>query len=237
MSGELIGKPEPSWKPQPLGGFMSQRVLVIAPHMDDEALGCGGVIVKHATRGDIVDVCFVANRAYGGVTDESQEGDATAAQAVLGYHASTFVRLPDENVTEISAIKALEEVVEEVDPTIVYVNHGGDNHQDHRAVFDAAMVVLRQSAVPSVRKILSYETPSSTDQASPTSQPFRPTSYHDISHLLDRKLQAIGCYRKELRPFPHPRSIEAVRALATLRGSQSGFSAAEAFMVIRERCL
>lgn len=218
------------------------RVLVIAAHMDDEVLGVGGTIARHVARSDQVHVCCVAHRKYDHIFETSRNDRemecAKRAQGVLGYASVEFLGLPDERLDAClqDIIIPLEGCIERVEPEVVYLNHRGDVNQDHRAVFEATMVGLRVSRRPHVRSVLCYETPSSTEQAPPIPEyAFLPNCYVDISASVDRKLAAIGCYETERREFPHPRSTEAVRLLARRRGIESGFHAAEAFVLLRQR--
>jgi len=192
--------------------------------------------------GDEVHVCCVAHRVYDHRFDEAKnrvEMDcAKQAKDVLGYKDIRFLNLPDERLDTClqDIIIPLERCVEEVQPEVVYVCHRGDNNQDHRAVFQAAMVALRPASNPDVRRVLCYETPSSTEQAPPLPETaFLPNSYVNISDYVERKLEALQCYQTETRNFPHPRSEEAVKALATRRGVEGGFQAAEAFLILRVR--
>jgi LmbE family N-acetylglucosaminyl deacetylase len=217
------------------------RVVVIAPHMDDEVLGVGGTIARHVARGDDVRVCIIAHRVYGHRFDEKKNRAEVAcsrrAKDVLGYREITFFNLPDERLdASLQAILIpLEKYLRRSDPETVYIPHRGDINQDHRAVFQAAVIALRTHASPNVRRILSYEVPSSTDQAPPFPEyAFLPGCYVNIEGFLDRKIEAFRCYGSESRPFPHPRSDEGLVAVARKRGTESGFSAAEAFVVVRE---
>ena len=126
-------------------------------------------------------------------------------------------------------------MINEVQPEIVYIPHRGDINKDHRLVFDAAMVAARPKPGSPIKEILSYETLSETGWSAPfVENAFIPNVYVDISETLEIKLRAISAYKKELKEFPHPRSLEAISALAKLRGSSIGVGAAEAFMLIRE---
>jgi len=216
------------------------KVLVIAPHMDDEVLGCGGTMVRHIQGSDDVTVCVVANRAYGHRYDaaliEREKGACLTAKELLGYHVLLFLDLPDEQLdhSQIKLIVPLEEVVARVQPAIAYLPHPGDLNQDHRAVFQAALVACRPQGSP-VKIIRVYEVPSSTDQVPALGPwPFLPNYYVDISGVLDLKIKALGCYEAESHPFPHPRSPEGLVALGRKRGMEVGLEAAEAFMGLRE---
>lgn len=217
-----------------------QKILVIAPHMDDETLGCGGTICKHIKSGDSVSVIFVAHRVYNHRYDNAKNkveiSHALKAKAKLGYKSSLFLDMPDERLdgSVQNIIIALERETDKMSPDTVYLPFRGDNHQDHRAVFDAARVVFRPSHKTSIKNIYMYEVPSSTEQSpAMVENAFLPNRYVDIGKFIGRKLQALLCYETEKRDFPHPRSQEAVKLLARKRGSEAGFDHAEAFMVLR----
>lgn len=220
---------------------MPDTILVIAPHMDDEVLGCGGAIAKHLAAQDAVHVVIVANRAYGHRYDEAlierEKQACRAAGRVLGYGEPVFLDLPDERLDNavIDVAVPLEEAAASVRPDVVYIPHRGDNNQDHRAVFDAARIALRPFTDFAPRTLLCYEVPSSTDISPPgTDWPFAPSRYVDITGHLDAKLDAMDCYQAESRSFPHPRSRKALETHARSRGVQVGADAAEAFMVLRD---
>lgn len=218
------------------------KVLVIAPHMDDEVLGVGGTIAKHVERGDQVCVGVVANRAYGHRYEETaierEQDAARRAQQLLGYQELRFLNLPDEQLDRalIDLIVPLERLYAEVRPEIVYTCHRGDSHQDHRAVCEASVVVCRAIAPYRPAQLVCYEVSSSTDQgAVGWGWQFVPNRYEALpASCVDKKLHALQCYERESRPFPHPRSLEGVRVALRKRGVEVGCEAAEAFMVMRE---
>lgn len=217
------------------------KVLVIAAHMDDETLGMGGTIAKHLAAGDEVHVCIACKRAYDHRFDpevvQQEKEAALRAAAILGYGAPTFLDLRDELLDErlLDVIVPVEECVAKVRPAVVYTNHRGDSNQDHRAVFQASMVACRTIASHRVPRVLTYEVPSSTEQAPPFPEyAFQPNFYVDIAPFLDRKLAAVRAYTREAREFPHPRSPKGVEVLALKRGMEAGVPAAEAFVVIRD---
>ncbi len=218
------------------------KVLVIAAHMDDEVLGMGGTIARHVKGGDQVAVCVVTQRAYGHRYTESdvrvEKNSARTAAKILGYRRLTFWDLPDERLDEkiLSVIIPLEKEIQEFRPEVVYTTHRGDNNQDHRAVFHATMIACRSIARRPVRRLLCYEVPSSTEQAPPFPEyAFQPNFYVNITQTLPKKLRAMRAYRRELRPFPHPRSLQGLRALAQKRGVEIGFQAAEGFILVRDQ--
>mgnify|MGYP001562682922 CR=1 FL=1 len=218
------------------------KALVIAAHMDDEVLGVGGTIAKHVASGDRVTVCIACKRAYGhrftARLVKEEKASARRAAGILGYRDLRFLDLRDERLDErlLELIVPLEACVQRVRPDVVYTHHRGDVNQDHRAVFQATMVACRVIAEPTIPRLLCYEVPSSTDQAPPVVEcTFQPNVFVDISRTLDRKLAALKAYQRELREFPHPRSVKGIEVLAHKRGMESGLSAAEAFLLLRDR--
>lgn len=219
------------------------KVLVIAGHPDDEVLGCGGALARHAAAGDTLETVIVAEGATsrgvaGEATPETLRAAAAKAAEVLGGAPPRFLGFPDnrlDGVDLLDIVQALEAVIDEFAPEIVYTHHGGDLNIDHRIVFEAALTACRPVPGAPVRRFYCFETPSSTEWAAPSIGPsFRPQRYVGIAETLPAKLAALECYQVEMRDFPHARSIEAVEALARLRGAQAGLAAAEAFEVIRE---
>lgn len=212
---------------------MQGSVLVFAPHNDDELLGAGGTIRKYVKAGFEVTVCEIT----AGQAAERLQTEAKEAHALLGVKESVFLNLPvcrlDDMVkTELN--RELSGVVARVRPAVVLIPHYGDMHLDHRWVAEAAMVAVRPLEAPFVRKVMAYETLSETEWNAPSvGNAFVPNVWIDISEELEEKITAMQCYRSQLRDFPHPRSLEAIRALAQYRGSTVGAHAAEAFMLIR----
>ncbi|MBM3249764.1 MAG: PIG-L family deacetylase [Candidatus Omnitrophica bacterium] len=222
---------------------MSKRkILIIAAHMDDEALGCAGAILKHKACADKVSVIFVAHRIYNhqfnDKKSEIEKSHALKAKKVLGYDDVVFLGLDDERLDKClqDIIIPLERHVKAIKPQIIYLPFRQDNNQDHRAVFDAARVVLRPAATAFIKELNMYEVPSSTEQSPQLSGlSFLPNYYIDIGRFIDKKLKAMMCYETERRKYPHPRSEKAIRVLAQKRGTEIGYDYAEAFMCIRRK--
>lgn len=225
-----------------------QIVLVVAAHPDDEALGCGGAMARHAAEGDKVHILFLAEgvtarypsadlQAAAGEIEARETMGRNAAQAV-GAEPPRFVRNPDNRLDTVALIDLAKEVEREIaalEPALIYTHHGGDLNLDHRRVHDAVVTACRPVEGHPVRAIYSFEVLSSTDWThSDAFARFRPQHFVDIGAYLDRKLAAIDCYAGEMRAFPHPRSREAIIALAQHRGAASGCRAAEAFAVLRQ---
>jgi LmbE family N-acetylglucosaminyl deacetylase len=210
-------------------------VLVIAAHPDDEVLGCGGTVALHRKNGD--DVCTVVvceGSSLRGV-DQGQGDDhhLFAASRELGVEDVRHLGLPDQRLdtmTLTDIITPLEEVVRDVRPNIVYCQHGGDVNIDHTILFKAALVAVRPTELY-IDVVYAFEAASSTEWAHP--RVFVPDTFVDISSTLEQKLRAMNCYKSELRDYPHPRSLEALRHRAHSWGNQNCLDAAEAFMTVR----
>lgn len=224
---------------------MTRVVLVIAAHADDEALGCGGAMARHAAAGDEVHVLFLADgvgaRGSGSEQDEALRDRCAAAEraaGILGAQPPIFLNLPDNQLDTLAlldVIQAIESGVGKLKPEIVYTHHAGDLNVDHRICNQAVLTAFRAYPGQSVRAIYGFEVCSSTEWAFASTGPaFIPTSYVDISGFIDAKLAALDAYAMEMRQFPHIRSSQAVSALAAWRGACVGCEAAEAFMTIRE---
>lgn len=213
---------------------MQNSVLVFAPHNDDEILGVGGTIGKLSKEGYNVVICEVT----AGPSFNTLKREAEKAHAILGAGESLFLNLPScmlEAYSKSDMNKQFRKVVEDIKPSIVFIPHYGDMHLDHRWVAEAAMVAVRPLQSPCIKKVLSYETLSETEWNTPSvNNAFIPNVWIDISNEIENKIMAMECYKSQLHAFPHPRSIEAIKALAHYRGSTIGVTAAEAFMLVRE---
>jgi LmbE family N-acetylglucosaminyl deacetylase len=212
-----------------------RRVLVIAAHPDDELLGCGGTVALHTRAGDEVTsviVCEGESLRYGpgGVGQRSHIHRAADTLGVRTVHTLNFPdqRLDTKTLTDI--ITPLEQIVREVRPQLVYVQHGGDINRDHQILFQATLVATRPTE-PSIQAVYAFDTACSTEWAYPRT--FSADTWVDISSTLDLKLQAMACYESEVREYPHPRSLEALQYRARAWGNQHCLDAAEAFQTIR----
>lgn len=219
-----------------------RRVLVIAAHADDEALGCGGTLALHASRGDEVRALFMTDGvgSRGAAEDAAARRRREAAEAALGcigVRQSTFLALPDnqmDGLPLLDVVRQVEPVVSAYRPDVVYTHHFGDLNVDHRLVHQATMTALRPQPGALAPTILCFEVPSSTEWQTPLPQTaFVPSWFQDIGETLDRKIAALNHYAEEMRPWPHSRSIDAVTHLARWRGASIGVEAAEAFMLAR----
>jgi LmbE family N-acetylglucosaminyl deacetylase len=216
----------------------SKRTLVVAPHRDDEVLGCGGTIARLADAGTEVHVIQVTNgvKLVSAERDASIDAEADAAAAILGISKTHRLGLPAAQLDTLPRAEInqrVDEVVRAVEPDLIFTPFPLDLHTDHQIVYYAAMVAARPLHAGSPRCLLCYETLSETNWNAPFMSPFVPSTFVDISATFDRKLQAMRTYRSQLRDFPHERSIEAMTALAQARGATVFRRAAEAFMMVR----
>jgi methionyl-tRNA formyltransferase/LmbE family N-acetylglucosaminyl deacetylase len=216
------------------------RVLAIAAHPDDEVLGAGGTLIRHFKAGDevrAVIVCSADSIRYR-EGEHDQPGDWERASHYLGAR-TTGLGFPDQRLdsgSNLELIQALEREVREFQPTIVYTHHWGDVNADHVRIAEAVDVATRPFAAPWIQRLYAFHTPSSTEwTASRRDRSFTPNVFTDISGELDRKLDAMRCYRSELRPYPHPRSLRSLRERAGYWGSVANTAAAEPLMLLRAR--
>ena len=226
---------------------MRERVLVIAAHPDDELLGCGGTIALHALKGDDVFLIIAAEGAtsrgeisqidkFKNETNFLKECSQKAAD-LIGIKDLKMLELPDnrmDSLDRLELIKLIESHLNKIKPTIVYTHHSGDLNVDHRRLHEAVLTACRPKPQFFVKRILSFETLSSTEwQSHGNGSFFQPNWYVDISSVLEVKIKALSFYNSEICDWPHPRSIEAVKYLAKYRGSQVGKDAAEGFFLLR----
>jgi LmbE family N-acetylglucosaminyl deacetylase len=219
---------------------MSKRILVIAPHPDDETLGAGGTIAKFSSRGDQVFVLVVSGHLPPLYTREQYETtvrEAREAFETLGVTESRFLEIPATMVRDEphhTLNQRIFGVVAEFEPHAVLCPFP-DRHVDHGAIFSCVMVATRPVGVGTkIELVAAYETLSETHWNAPHIEPtFVPNLVVDITEYEDRKAAALSCYTSQIPEFPGARSVEAALALARFRGTQAGFAAGEAFHVIR----
>lgn len=219
---------------------MTTNVLVIAAHPDDELLGVAGTLRKHVLAGDRVTAVVLSEGAsarYESGADTILQRDGKRAAALLGLADLRFLGLPDQRLDTLPLLEVtqkVEAVVDEVRPQIVYTHHWGDANRDHRVVVEAVTIACRPIGDHYPRAMYCFETPSSTEWSLPSIEAaFVPNHFVDVTDTLEDKLAAMACYATELRPAPHPRSLEALRARAAYWGQIITRSYAEAFVLVR----
>lgn len=226
-------------------GDKEPGILVIAAHPDDEVLGCGGTIAKLSRECEV----FIAILGEGITSRYQKREQANETQLeklreksrevrkLLGAKDVFFFGLPDNRFDELpllEVVKRVESVIEKVKPSIIYTHHYGDLNIDHQITFRAVLTATRPIKGCTVKEIYAFEIPSSTEWGfQKLGGPFSPNVFVDVSDTIHLKLQAMRLYESEAREFPHPRSPEAIRAIAARWGSVCGLDYAEAFELIR----
>lgn len=217
-------------------------VLVVVAHPDDEVLGAGGTLARLAADGREVHIVFLADgvgaRGSDKAAAERRVGAARLAASRLGAQEPQFLGFPDNRLDQpdlLDITQAIERVIAAIGPVTIYTHHAGDLNIDHVICHRAVLTACRPLPGFKVRRIYAMEVPSSTEWASPApNNAFVPTRFVDISAVQEIKRRALEAYSEEMRPFPHPRSFEAIDVLAKWRGATAGLAAAEAFMILRE---
>lgn len=217
------------------------RVIVISAHPDDETLGAGGSILWHKERGDEViwlnATSIFENQGYtrDRIDDRSEEID-TVSRA-YGVNLLYNLHYPTTSLSHAvlpNIIQDISSVFQEVRPSVVYCPNRSDAHSDHRVLFEAVMACTKVFRYPYIKSVLMYECLSETEFAPQLHDSiFIPNYFIDITNHLEKKIDIMKIYRSELGEHPFPRSLEGIRALATLRGSMAGVKYAEAFQVVK----
>jgi LmbE family N-acetylglucosaminyl deacetylase len=221
------------------------NVLVVAAHPDDELLGCGGTAARLAREGHSV---YMAILGEGITSRHAQRSSADPAELtglhscsqrvadLLGVKELSLHGLPDnrfDTLPLLDVIKVVENLVERWRPAAIYTHHGGDLNIDHQVVSRAVLTAARPMEGRPVRELYMFEIPSSTEWAFQQFAPvFKPNVFVNIESTLPLKLEGMLQYESEVRSFPHPRSPEALTAIAQRWGSVVGCQAAEAFEAI-----
>lgn len=226
--------------------MISKRVLVLAPHADDEVLGMGGTIARLTASGCVVKVAVLTGHGdkphpiWGADFWETVRQECRLAAGILGCSEPIFRELPAACLDYTPAHQinqVINELLAQVDPQVLYVPFAFDLHKDHGAIAYGASVAARPylASARSVERVLAYETLSETHLAPPYLAPsFQPNVYVDISDYMEDKLNAMKAYASQVQNENLPRSLTALRALATLRGAHIGVAAAEGFVLLGE---
>lgn len=221
-----------------------KKILVIAAHPDDEIYGMGGTIAKLAAEGNEVHVLIVTDGStaqYRNCDDlsailECKKRETEKALSYVGVAACHYGELPDMRLDAVEHIKineVIEKAIDEIAPDTVYTHFWGDVNMDHQKVFESTLVATRPTSSQTVRELYCYSVPSSTEWQPNLRVAFTPNVFVDISAYTAQKAAAIEAYATELRQYPHPRSVEAVRMQDLASGLRMGLSAAEEFILLR----
>ena len=220
----------------------SEPVLCVAPHPDDETLGCGGALLRHVARGDAVHWLIVTSmHAADGFTQariDARNAEIERVASAYGFAGVHRAELPTtrlDTLPKSHVVDAVSAVMKLVQPRTIYLPYRNDAHSDHAVVADATTACCKSFRYPCVRRVRAYETPSETEFGMRVDdRGFHPNLFVDVSDWVDRKIEIMRMYAGEMHDAPFPRSETVMRALATFRGTVAGVAAAEAFVTLRE---
>ena len=221
-----------------------KTVAVVAPHPDDESLGCGGTILRHKQEGDSVHWLIMSRLDEDcGATSEQIKSRGEVIESVAraypmdSYHQAAFSATYLDVVAQQELIAEVSLFFKKLEPDMVYLPYREDAHSDHESVFDAVVACTKSFRYPFVKSLRAYETISETEfGCRPQGNTFKPNLWIDITSFLERKLAILALYKEEMGEHPFPRSEQNLRALATVRGATAGCESAEAFMILKEIC-
>lgn len=223
-----------------------KNILILAPHPDDEILGCGGLISKEVKNNNHVYVAIMTNGNVGAPelfpiegTERGRE-EAKKAHALLGVKKTFFYDFPAPRLDSEPSYKInieISKLLNQLDIDDLYIPHRGDIHKDHRIIYESALVAARPLHEKSVKRILSYETLSETEWAAPFGDVvFIPNVFVELSESdINNKVEAFKCFSEpRIKYAPHSRSSDGIKNLAKYRGSTITTYYAEAFSLVRE---
>lgn len=218
------------------------NVLVVAPHPDDETLGCGGTLMNHISRGDTINWLIMTSNekseSYSEKEKQNQEMTIKKVRDVYSFeevHQCPFKTSYLDIVPKVEMINEMSEFINKIKPEILYLPFSNDAHSDHGEVFRASIAFTKSFRYPFIKKVRVYETLSETDfNVDPLKLSFKPNLFVDISKHLEKKIEIMRLYDDEISDHPFPRSEESIKSLAILRGSIAGCQYAESFISLKE---
>ena len=214
------------------------KVLIVAVHPDDETLGCGGTLLKHKANGDEIHwlICTTINTQH--TYYKQRELEIQKVNEHYNFNSIHNLELKTMQVDEYSMselIGKISNIINEVEPNIVYLPFKGDVHSDHRKIFEASYSCTKSFRYPFIKKIYMIETLSETEFAPSTKEDsFIPNVFVDISSYMNKKIKIMKIFESEIGEHPFPRSERNLHALATLRGATAGCEYAESFVLLKE---
>lgn len=220
------------------------KYLLVVAHPDDEVLGAGASIYKWTHNGDTVDVAIMCTEAKARAfrpEDNELDEDFNASTDYLGIgkkYEATFPNIEMNTVPHLKLVQFIESAIKESEPDIVITHHPADTNNDHlqtsMACQEAIRLFQRRPEIKRIKEVWYMEVPSCSEWAINSAiNQFRPNCFVEVGeNAVDAKVKALGMYRGVMRPYPHPRSVEYIKGLATVRGSQWGQKYSESFEVV-----
>ncbi|MDO6426451.1 PIG-L deacetylase family protein [Thalassotalea sp. 1_MG-2023] len=220
---------------------MSRKILVVAPHPDDETLGCGGTLLKHKAQGDTIHWLIVTKMTdklgYSNQQITNREKEIKQVADAYDFDSINQLSWPPaglDNIPTGELVGSISTIMQNIKPNIIYLPYKYDVHSDHKYCFDASVSASKSFRAPFIQSIRVYETLSETDFNLDPNHVFTPNLWIDITGYLEKKIEITNHYQSEFGLFPFPRSEETLTALAQLRGAQINSHAAESFMLLKE---
>ncbi len=225
---------------------LKKKVLVVAAHSDDDALGCGGTLLKLANQGHEIHAIYFTDGVSSRKKDKDLEKkifnrkkDSVKASKILGIKSIQNLSYPDNQLDTIPLLKItrnIEKAINTIKPDILFTHYENDLNIDHQIIFKAVMTATRPKPKTKIKKIFLFETLSSTEwkYSIKKKQQFNPNYFVDISKTINKKIKAFSCYKNEVCDWPHPRSLKGIKTLAMYRGQSVGIKFAEAFYLLRQ---
>ena len=213
--------------------------LIVVAHPDDEVLGAGATIHKLIKEGNNVAVCIMANHAAARANiSDTLAADEKAAFDIMGVekvYQADFPNIKMNTVPHLELVQFIEKAIEDFKADAIITHHPSDTNNDHvmtsYAAQAASRLFQRKEGVPALKLLLYMEVQSSTEWSfDSSSKRFMPNYFVEIGKSgVELKIRALAAYKGVMRPYPHPRSDEAMEGLAAYRGAQAGCNYAEAF--------
>ena len=223
-----------------------KKIMLIAAHPDDELLGSAGTLLFYKKKGYEIKTIFLSdgessrniNREKKHILIKQRKVQAIKVSKLCKFQEPIFAEFPDnrlDTIPMLKVVKFIENEIKKFKPNIVITHNENDLNIDHMLTFKAVVTATRPSTKTFVKSIYCFETPSSTENNfSKIKVSFNPNLYFDITKYIDKKIKLLKIYNKEIKPYPHSRSLESIKVLAKYRGAQIGVKYAEAFYLLRK---
>ena len=219
------------------------KILVVAPHPDDETLGSGGTLLKHRSSGDEIHWLILTNistkKGWKIEKVNLRQEEIKKVSKAYGFksiHKLDFPTMKLDSIPMSTLVEKVSNIISKIRPHIIYLNDENDIHTDHQISFKASMSSVKSFRHPYIQRILMYETLSETEFTAPLEgNAFQPNVFVDITEFFEQKCEIMSEYGDEVMDPPYPRSLDTIESLAKYRGSRIGVNYAEAFSLLYEK--